>query len=339
MLLDASSFATVLTPESVLSMLQKQLAKMGWKKYEVQEIRLIYTPFYVFSFDVTAEGAGQVGGKAALNAYTGELNEFVNILLEKPLKKTKNSEEGGEIEETSISTSEVKEAAQAKIAAQAGLKREIVSISAVSKLYVPFYRVWVEVADDVYKMEVDACLGSASGMEQLPVKEKGWSEVANETVNKMKSPSGWAELGGKTIGAVGGAASGKIPGGKAGGILGGKETRWILLAVVVIVLVYLFFATKQGGVKCDGTISGFGRNQCILLGTCTFTNPSKDAQQMLVRVNIITKDGKRNIGEGVSINQQVSSGTTGDAWKKGYNVTWSANMACSLYDWTSEQIK
>ncbi|MFA6048702.1 MAG: hypothetical protein WC792_02005 [Candidatus Micrarchaeia archaeon] len=242
MMLDANTFKTQLTPEVAIGIIQKSLASRGWAKIEVQQIRLVYTPFYLFSFDVSPEGGQPVSGKTALNAYTGELSDFAPVLMERPLSKQKNTEsqQQSEVEPSSISQGEAKEAAQAKVAAQLGVRRDSVAISAVTKFYAPAYRVWVNVAGDQFKIDVDACLGAASGMESIPAREKDWSEAAGETIEKMKSPAGWADLAGRAASGAGKASSGaKGPGQKPG--------LWIVLIVVIIA--FFAFGLLGGGGK------------------------------------------------------------------------------------------
>ena len=248
MMLDANTFKTQLTPEVAIGIIQKSLASRGWGKMEIQQIRLVYTPFYLFSFDVSPEGGQPVSGKTALNAYTGELSDFAPVLMERPLSKQKNTEEQqqSEVEPSSISQGEAKEAAQAKVAAQLGVRRDGVAISAITKFYAPSYRVWVNVAGDQFKIDVDACLGAASGMEAVPARQKTWSEDAAETVEKMKSPAGWADLMGRAASGAGKASSGaKGPGAKPG--------LWMILIVVILALVLFSFFGAKGGAenKCS----------------------------------------------------------------------------------------
>ncbi|KKW37671.1 MAG: hypothetical protein UY87_C0087G0010, partial [Candidatus Peribacteria bacterium GW2011_GWC2_54_8] len=88
---------TVLSPEAALGIVQKTVLSKGWKQFDVSDVKLVYTPYWVFSFDVLA-GESNPTGKTALNAYTGELNDYVPYLIERPLKKVKETEEGAEAE-------------------------------------------------------------------------------------------------------------------------------------------------------------------------------------------------------------------------------------------------
>ncbi|MFH0971559.1 MAG: hypothetical protein V1835_03240 [Candidatus Micrarchaeota archaeon] len=334
MVLDAPTFKLVLTPEAALGVVQKEVHHRGWKKFEVEEVRLIYTPFFLFSFDVRSETGPPATGKAAMNAYTGELSEFVPVIMERPLQKTKNIEEGGEVEETAIPSNEAKETAKDKIAAQAGIKREMVSISAVSKVYIPFFRVWLEVAHSSLKVDVDALVGAPLGIENAPEREKTWGEATGETLSKLKSPSGWIELTGKAVGSLTGAAGGghgaghdEHGGGEHGSGDGGKTKRWLILGGAILILAYFLFMQPNYGIKCTGEISDY-RNGCILKGQCTIASKTPgDILGKGLQVYIKGLDGKRifEYAELVTFTSKTS---------ETYNLTFDpVDADCRRYGW------
>jgi hypothetical protein len=106
----------------------------------------------------------------------------------------------------------------------------------------------------VQKIEVDGVTGFPLNIEEVPTREKGWLEVTADTLDKMKSPSGWVELGGS----VATAAGGKISSGAA---KAGEQTKpgspvhhtmkWfittkmgmysLVLLLILILVVYLFY--------------------------------------------------------------------------------------------------
>lgn len=308
MLLDAPAFVVVLTPESALGLVAKEVKKKLWGKVEFEEIRLVYTPYWVFSFDVAAEGGQVPSGKAALNAFNGDISEFVPMLLEKPLKKTSSVADDvkAEIEKTAVKQGEVKEVAALKIAGQTGLKKEQVSISAVSKIYVPSYRTWVDVAGDSFKVEVEAALGVPSGLDAIPSRTKNWDEVTAETINKMKSPAGIADLTSQLFSGVGKAGSPQDA--------SGPVAKYGVLFLILLVLLFLVVSRQGGGggsvsvdCKLDDSFLGpprvlglFGDrkviprllpgNQFTVSGSCFFTNGGDKAASSLVGVRIMSKE-------------------------------------------------
>ncbi len=242
--LDASALKMELTPEAAIGIVQKEVARKGWKKFDLSDIITVYTPFYIFSFDVIAEG-GAPPGKAALNANTGEINEFAPAILERPLKREKKTPEGMEVdvEPTNIKETEVEKVATVKIANMLGAKRENIVISAVSKIYIPFFRLWVDVAGDSFKFEIDGCMGYPTGGDAIPARQKDWSESTGDTMEKMKSPSGIAQLLTATINEIP-----KLLGGKGGG----GESKYIQWAIIgAVILVLGFFIYQQLGTKVE----------------------------------------------------------------------------------------
>jgi len=251
-LLDAPALETRLTPENALASIQKELTRRGWREHEFHEIKLVYTPYWVFGFDVLAEGGASPTGKTALNAFTGELSDAVPAILDRPLRKVRETpgDSKPEVEPTAISFSEVKQVAAIKVAAHVGgLKPEQVAISAVSKVYVPFYRIWADAAGDTFKFEVDACLGVPFGLEAIPKRQKNWDEATGEALDKMKTPSGWLDLFGKLVAGATDFLTGKKDDKS-------KFSRYVLLGVVIIALMWLVFGLQGAREKVECTLDG-----------------------------------------------------------------------------------
>ncbi len=304
MMLDSNSFKTQLSPEVAMGIIQKACAKKGWKKIEVQQIRLVYSPFYLFSFDVSNEGAQPVSGKTAMNAFTGEMNDFVPMLFDRPLSKTKDTGDAqAEIEPSSISLSEAKGAAQAKVAAQLGVKKDGVTVSGLTKFYAPFYRVWVNVADDQFKIYVDACLGAPTGLDAIPARQNTWDEETAATFEKMKSPSGWADLAGRVASGAGKAGADSQKTGP-----GGLKPLWIILLIAIIAFFALgMFGGKAAENSCtldkkfieEKTVWLFSKETKVnpasnpqnksvkfVEGTCSFLNKAKAQTRVCQRQNV-----------------------------------------------------
>lgn len=290
-ILDAPAFKPVLTPEVALGIVQKEIRKRGWKNFDVSAIKLVFTPFYSFSFDVLAEGAGAPSAKAALNANNGELNELVPFMLDRPLDRVRETEDNAEVEATTIPAEEVKTIAAIKVAASVGTKKDSVVVSAVSKLYAASYKIWVNVADDTFKIEIDASLGAPKGFEAIPKREKKWEEVTEETLVSMKSPKGWFDLFGQLIKGVPDILSAK--GGPVQALISTPAGRAIILVAVVLALAYFAFLAPRTGNTCVAD-DGFPlviRNTMWLNGTCTINNPGNKEEMFTIAVYAL-EDGK-----------------------------------------------
>lgn len=177
MILDSLAFKPTFGPENVLGMIKKEMIRRNIQKYDVSDLKLVYIPFYSFSFDILAEG-NNTSGKAAINGFSGELSDFIPMLFDKPLERVKEIKEGT-IENTSIQQNEVKDTAMTKIASQSGARKETVGISAITKIYVPFYQVWINLPNDLLRIDFDACLGYPFGLESLPTPKKTEFSMGN----------------------------------------------------------------------------------------------------------------------------------------------------------------
>lgn len=334
MLLDAQTFELSVTPEVALSLVQKEVSRSGHKDLDVQQIRLFYTPFWVFTFDV--EGAAQpISGKTALNASSGDVSEFVPVLIDRPLNKTKRTAENveSEIEATAVDRREVEKVAQARVAAQIGVRKEQVSVSAFQKFYIPFYRVWFSVAGTPMKAEVDGCLGAVFGLEGVPKKQKSMDDVTRETLEKMKSPSGWAELAGRTVDAATGAATGK------GG--GNKGALWLGLIAVILIFLFLSMGSKSSVtaschlypqyVKTDLNLFIYKtesvrpallgvNNTKYVEGECSLTTKSKSDEIVLlpIYIRIDGSDSNRRLPRDASVKVVAGDFPT----KKDFHIEW-----------------
>lgn len=333
-LLDANAFNVVLTPEAAITSVQQAVASKNWKSSTLSDIKLVYVPFYIFSFDV-AEGNVPTG-KAALNAYTGELNDFIPYLLERPLEKSRATDDRVqvEVESTTISQSEVKELASVKIANTVGAKKDQIVVSAVSKIYVPFYRIWVDVAGDNFKIEVDACLGSPNGIDVIPARQKTWEENTQDTLTQMRTPAGFATLTSKTL-----AEASKV------GIpnSGNKYVQWIILGVVILVIAYFAFGSAFSSLTCKPyddylskpTYAGlFGPRKITpsfnvkdqsfsLSGTCSFSSREKKENAIII---LAVKQGGLQISQAtqtftIPLTQQVSTRTFNLVWNSSSSKT------------------
>lgn len=190
--------------QDILSILEAILNQRGWKDFELANLKLVYAPYYIFNYDILVEEEGEAGassqgtsGLMAMNAMNGKLEpSLVDMLESQPLQYEKEISHDleYEIEKPAITAEELKSSGRLKLAAQFSIKKDAVSISGVRLVYWPIWTVFVELGHMVQKIEVDGVSGVSLNIEQVPEREKGWMEVTGETLQKMKSPSGWAAL-------------------------------------------------------------------------------------------------------------------------------------------------
>jgi hypothetical protein len=212
MALENPALALTVKVQDILYILEGILKQRNWKDFELASIKLVYTPFHIFNYDVLIEDKDSqtsqgTSGVMAINAVNGRLDpELVDIIEKQPVtyEKEISHDVQYEVAPTAISREELKETGRVKLAAQLGVKKENVSVSGIRTVYWPVWTVFAELTGMIQKIEVDGVTGIPLNIEEVPTREKGWLEVTADTLQKMKSPSGWAELGGAAATAAGG---------------------------------------------------------------------------------------------------------------------------------------
>ena len=212
MALENPALALTVKVQDILYILEGILKQRNWKDFELASIKLVYTPFHIFNYDVLVEDKDSqtsqgTSGVMAINAVNGRLDpELVDIIEKQPVtyEKEISHDVQYEVAPTAISREELKETGRVKLAAQLGVKKENVSVSGIRTVYWPVWTVFAELTGMIQKIEVDGVTGIPLNIEEVPTREKGWLEVTADTLQKMKSPSGWAELGGAAATAAGG---------------------------------------------------------------------------------------------------------------------------------------
>jgi hypothetical protein len=262
MALENPALALTIKVQDILYILEGILKQRNWKDFELASIKLVYTPFHIFNYDILVEDKDSqtsqgTSGVMAINAVNGRLDpELVDIIEKQPVtyEKEISHDIQYEVAPTAISKDELKETGRVKLAAQLGVKKENVSVSGIRTVYWPVWTVFAELTGMVQKIEVDGVTGVPLNIEEVPTREKGWLEVTADTLQKMKSPSGWVELGGSVATAAGGRlASGaeKVGEQTKSGSPAHHTLKWfvttkmglysLVLLLILILVVYLFY--------------------------------------------------------------------------------------------------
>ncbi|NPA86954.1 MAG: hypothetical protein GXO00_03010 [Candidatus Diapherotrites archaeon] len=174
------------------------LRKKHWHRFKEGTVKLVYIPVYVFTYEVFLEENGVVvmeqTGKVAVNGETGELLEHVPYVLdEMPLELTTEPKHGYQMEvrDFTLSKEEAKELAQIKLASLLKLPRSAIKVVGGNKLLWPVWKVWVEVREGTYRLDVDGVTGMVFGAEKVPERELGWYEITQQVLTELRSPRGW----------------------------------------------------------------------------------------------------------------------------------------------------
>lgn len=205
MYLSAPAFPINFTLEQAVEMIESMVQGKQWHKFEVGDLKLVYIPYWVFSYDTFSEIVDEQGnktvsdtssGKMALDAFTNELSEDVAYLAdssEAELQDKIETEYPHEIQRPKVRESAAKRIIPVRLAAQFGLGKENVIVSGLELVYIPIWYAWLTVAEGTFKIEINAYTGEMSNAEEVPEREKGWLELTNETFEELKQPGAWVE--------------------------------------------------------------------------------------------------------------------------------------------------
>ena len=184
--------------DSLSKVVADTLRKKHWHRFKEGTVKLVYIPVYVFTYEVFVEENGVVvmeqSGKVAVNGETGDLLEHVPVVLdEMPLELVTETKHDYRMEANDfvLTKEEAKELAQIKLASLLKLPRNSIRIVGGSKLLWPVWRVWVEVREGSYRLDVDGVTGTVFGAEKVPERELGWYEITQQVLTELRSPKGW----------------------------------------------------------------------------------------------------------------------------------------------------
>ncbi len=174
------------------------LKKKRWHRFKEGTVKLIYIPVYIFPYDVFIEEGGAIimdqSGKVAINGETGQLLEHIPPVLEEmPLEFVEEPRHGYNMEviDFNITKEEAKELAQIKLASLLKVPKGSVKIVGGRQMMWPIWRVWVEVREGTYRLDVDGVTGLVFGAEKVPERELGWYEITQQVLNELRTPRGW----------------------------------------------------------------------------------------------------------------------------------------------------
>ena len=200
--------------QDILYILEGILKERNWTKFDLANLKLTYIPYYIFNYDILVEdsqGSQGTSGVMAIDAVSGKLEPaLVDITERQPLvyEKEISHDIQYDLQQVAITKDELKETAKLKLAGQLGLKKENIAISGIRLVYWPIWIIFVELPGMIQKVQVDGVAGMPMNIEEVPERQKGWIEVTADTLQKLKSPSGWSQLSGTAIRAAGGKLKG-----------------------------------------------------------------------------------------------------------------------------------
>ncbi|MFH0986825.1 MAG: hypothetical protein V1911_02120 [Candidatus Micrarchaeota archaeon] len=266
MILENPALVLNIGMKDIMEILESTLKEKNWRNFDMANMKLVYVPYYIFNYDTLVEQKMQdqtfsqgFSGTMAMHAVSGKLEPLLIEVMEKQpvnYEREVSHDLKFEAQKAAINMAEVKDTAKIKLAGQFNVGKDSMATSGFRLVYWPVWVVFVTLPNKkIQKMEVEAVSGYPMNIEEVPERELTWVEVTQDTIEKMKTAQGWAELSKTAASAVGGAAKaaaaksksaggGGEEGGEGGGprlsFLKNKSVIWIILAIIAVIAIYLF---------------------------------------------------------------------------------------------------
>ncbi|MBS3060191.1 MAG: hypothetical protein J4432_01635 [DPANN group archaeon] len=255
-LLENPAVALNIGVEDILEVLEDTLKEKNWHEFEIANLKLLYVPYFVFTYDTLVEhevegqamSQGFGGGQMMINGVSGELEQTLSGVLEQqPINYQREIKHdiSYDLLKPSFSLEEIKRTAQVKIASQFGIASKAVNVSGFRQIYWPIWRVFVQLGRQVQKMNVDAVVGITLNMDEVPTREKNWNESFSETLHQMMTPSGFMKVLSNAFSRLSGKAKAKTGEAKATSgasldwLLKTKTGQYVLIAILILILFLL----------------------------------------------------------------------------------------------------
>lgn len=241
---DKRSYPVSFPPEQVVALIDGIIKSRGWKDFKVAEIKLLLTPYWTFNFDIySGANEGKLrelkSGGLALNANTNTIadlgeNFCVNYAA---LNEEIPDEYKPELQQPRLPENEARELAALKVAAKHNVPQAAVKITALELVYAPMWIAFVTVAQGTYKLQINATSGQILNQQEVPVREKGWLEVTNETLDELTQPGAWVKY---TKGVSNDFFSIFLRTGTQAG--SPSATNWLSIVLILIAIVIILWA-------------------------------------------------------------------------------------------------
>jgi len=195
--LSEPSFELKFGLKETVKLIESLLKEKSWHDFEVAEISLEFHPFILFDFEAFSDKEGIVSdivsGTKVLNAVTGELSEKLSSIITSSL----TNEIPEEIKDFKVVTPTLHardslQKIQLRLASKLSKPIQNISVTNIKPVYFPFWKIFVTVAEGNYELIVNGVTGEITNEEKIPVREKGFIEITEETFKELQNPANWS---------------------------------------------------------------------------------------------------------------------------------------------------
>ena len=217
------------------------LEKKHWNNFSFSTSTLIFVPYWFFSYDIFEEDKKTKlvsSGSNALNAFSREFEKKVSDLeMIESVSKTNSVDENIEFRvlESKLSEQEAREIIPIKIASQENISRANLILSGLETFFVPIWIINIDLQERVISLRVNATTGEIINADSVPNREKGFSELAKETINELATPNGWFEYSVGVISSFSNGVSGKAKSSELD--LQNPDVQILVLAIIALIVI------------------------------------------------------------------------------------------------------
>ncbi len=201
MKLKENSFPLSFSLDNATSFIKSVLEEKDWHEFEVIEVKIVFFPYYFFSYEAFFESekhgkkivSETANGKLALNGITGQLDDSVSFPSSDELvQEIDELPENIPFQEESFELNEkIEEILKIKTAGHLKTAKETVVIHSIKKVLYPVWVIDFSVEEQIYQFMVSGTDGSIISEEEIPERQQGFWEITSETLAELKSPSSW----------------------------------------------------------------------------------------------------------------------------------------------------
>ncbi len=240
MKLKEKSFPLSFSLEQTTEFIKNTLEQKNWSDFEVIEVKIVFFPYYFFSYEVFFEEENKTvsqtkSGKAVLNGMTSQLEEISLPEEADLIEEIEEIPENISFEELQFKLSEkVELISQIKIAEKMQVPKDNVVIHSLQKVLFPVWIIDFAVETNNFQFMLSGVDGSVIKEEEIPERLQGFWEITSEALSELKHPKAWAEYTSSVVSdSTNFAASGNF----FDNLLHNRRFQILILLIILIIVV------------------------------------------------------------------------------------------------------
>lgn len=198
MKLKEKSFPLHFSLNETTDFIKQTLEDKNWFEFEVIEVKIVFVPYYFFSFDAFYEEEEKkivsetVHGSFALNGRTAELEEIPVPEETELVNEIEGIPDNIPFQEFKFHFDEkIELIAQIKTAARLKTAKDNVIIHSLKKVLFPVWIIDFSIEENTFQFQLSGIDGEVISEQEIPERTLGFWEITAETLDDLKNPSSW----------------------------------------------------------------------------------------------------------------------------------------------------